>query len=318
MAKEKVCYILGAGFSRPLGLPLMNDFLSLAKDMYFKDGSKYEYFKDIFKMFDEFSKIHNYMKSDQLNIEELLSLADMKDYVQGTRRAIKIKKFIIDVIGHYTPELNVVRGIGAYKNYIGFVSAMASCQARDQKYEYSIVTLNYDTIIENVIDSLREVIAVDIYNDRTLRQYAVNPPIAKLHGCVRGENIQTPTWNKGGNKDFQQAWRLAHESLSSANHLRIIGYSLPESDSYIKYLLKIAMLNVEHLKTIDVVCLDDASSSVEKRYSSFIGFRDWKYINANTEQYLATFYSSLAGGPGGVEVSGLKDGHANFIKKFNA
>jgi len=34
---EKVVYLLGAGFSAPLGLPVMSNFLEKSKDIYFAD-----------------------------------------------------------------------------------------------------------------------------------------------------------------------------------------------------------------------------------------------------------------------------------------
>lgn len=41
---EKVVYILGAGFSAPLGLPVMSNFLVKSKDLYFSDTEKYKRF----------------------------------------------------------------------------------------------------------------------------------------------------------------------------------------------------------------------------------------------------------------------------------
>ena len=32
---EKITYVLGAGFSAPLGIPVMRDFLTKSKDLYF-------------------------------------------------------------------------------------------------------------------------------------------------------------------------------------------------------------------------------------------------------------------------------------------
>ena len=47
---EKVTYILGAGFSAPLGLPVMQDFLAKSKDLYFSDPRRYRHFERVFDL----------------------------------------------------------------------------------------------------------------------------------------------------------------------------------------------------------------------------------------------------------------------------
>jgi len=37
---EKITYLLGAGFSVPARLPLMNNFILMAKDMYYSNPEK--------------------------------------------------------------------------------------------------------------------------------------------------------------------------------------------------------------------------------------------------------------------------------------
>ena len=54
---ENVVYLLGAGFSAPLGLPVMDNFLEKSKDLYQKDPQKYADFLDVFKEIDRLGKI---------------------------------------------------------------------------------------------------------------------------------------------------------------------------------------------------------------------------------------------------------------------
>ncbi|MDI6784013.1 MAG: hypothetical protein QME64_07980 [bacterium] len=63
---ERVVYFLGAGFSAPLGLPVMSNFLMLSKDMFFKDD-KYKYFDEVFKTIKEMAVIKNYFDADLFN-----------------------------------------------------------------------------------------------------------------------------------------------------------------------------------------------------------------------------------------------------------
>lgn len=110
--------------------------------------------------------------------------------------------------------------------------------------------------------------------------------IAKLHGSIDKNNIVPPTWNKNvGNHDIKEAWGLASKMLADANYIRIIGYSFPPTDTYVKYLFKSAVLKCENLKAIDCLCWDQ-DGSVEKRFNEFVVFRDKRFINMKTENYL--------------------------------
>ena len=40
---ERVVYLLGAGFSAPLGLPVMSNFLEKSKYMYFEESENEEH-----------------------------------------------------------------------------------------------------------------------------------------------------------------------------------------------------------------------------------------------------------------------------------
>ena len=56
---ENIVYFLGAGFSAPLGLPVMNNFWSKAKDLYVEKNTEFKYFKEIFELRDQLlSLIH--------------------------------------------------------------------------------------------------------------------------------------------------------------------------------------------------------------------------------------------------------------------
>ncbi|MBI4838658.1 MAG: hypothetical protein HY806_05855 [Nitrospirae bacterium] len=58
---DKNVYILGAGFSKELGLPLQDDFLLVAKEVYFKDPSQYNHFKRVFDYQNSLSKMKNFL-----------------------------------------------------------------------------------------------------------------------------------------------------------------------------------------------------------------------------------------------------------------
>lgn len=103
---ERVVYLLGAGFSAPLGLPVMSNFLSKSKDMYFENQERYQYFSDVFSQIWDFSVVKNYYDSDLFNIEEILSILEMASQLEGHKLKKNFIKYLSDVITFYTPKLN--------------------------------------------------------------------------------------------------------------------------------------------------------------------------------------------------------------------
>ena len=95
---EKVVYLLGAGFSAPLGLPVVSNFLGKSRDLYFRNKVKYEYFLKVFKMIDDLHKIKNYYDADFFNIEEILSVLEMRNLLSEKYSKDLFRNFIADVI----------------------------------------------------------------------------------------------------------------------------------------------------------------------------------------------------------------------------
>lgn len=316
---ERIVYLLGAGFSQPLGLPVTSDFLFKSRDQHESDRARFADFTKVFEAIDALARIRNYYTSDQLNIEEVLSLLETQAHLDPDRAALRdhFKKYIADVITYHTPALD--RQTGAQVNsswhkstflndrvqskYAAFVACLHHAMIVEHRLpgreqfettrtgggpQYSIVTLNYDTVVESFTAHLDPegstfriltALAPPDVLDRGL-------PIAKLHGSVGGDIIP-PTWNKGLHTDeIIATWRLAHHLLSGATQLRVTGYSLPDSDAYVRYLLKSAALQSSRLKKIDVLCLDDSNGSVERRYKSFVTFDRAKFRRADIAGYL--------------------------------
>jgi hypothetical protein len=312
--KENVVYLLGAGYSAPLGLPLMNNFLVKSRDMYFSAPEKYRHFEKVFKTIEELSIIKNYFSSDLFNIEEILSILEMKRQLQGEESVETFTNYISNVIEYYTPPIpnptknwpsnwgEIIFASGNWSNYGYFIATLFGLKFQSIKFDnrwvpqislndekdtsYSIITLNYDLVIEIIHSYLKDNFninhLVDLNRQTTNRDF----PLAKLHGSVDTNDIVPPTWNKNVSKNISTAWKNAYQLISKANHLRIIGYSLPIADSYIKYLLKSAITSSEHLKKIDVICIDP-DGSVKKRYDDFIDFNYYRFANRNILEYLA-------------------------------
>ena len=301
----------------------MRDFLIRAKDLYFTNTDKYAHFAKVLETIDAMHKAKTYFNVDLLNIEEILSILDMEDHVGGETRSKDFCRFIEDVISAYTPiapppciekipDRKVYRDVrdlsgndifgndSLWHSLGGFVGNLMNLRLTfeqfttgyEQRYNlnyghidsalcsYSVITMNYDLLLENIVKMIVDYAdpAHNGHGDALLR-------ISKLHGSVGGE-IVAPTWKKWAGKTLKSAWQRAYEDLCSATQLRILGYSLPVSDSYVRYLLEAAILKSKHLKNIDVVCRDDVEGLMEKRYRDFIKFKFMRFKSGDIKDYL--------------------------------
>lgn len=325
---ERIVYLLGAGFSAPLGLPVMKNFISKSRDMTSNDKSgKYSYFENIFEKIKDVSYLKSFINSDLFNIEEILSILEMGFFVGDKTINIKdFKKYIKDVISFYTPSIDFnpknlmisnwndfVFGRDHKLNFYGlFICYLFQLRIEKTikivstenilKFEtkqiirngnlvrkYDIVTLNYDEMIENFIKLINKTYTdtselklgtTNDFNDDSSN----NIKYAKLHGSISTE-IMLPTWSKNISPSLAINWELAYNILRKANEIRIIGYSLPASDNYIKYLLANAFKDSENLKNIDVITLDPDGETRE-RYRNLFTFHNFNFKNSNFLDFL--------------------------------
>lgn len=349
MAMENVSYFLGAGFSAPLGLPLSSNFIEKSKDLYANNPGGLAHFSLIYRTLDEISKIKNYFHADLFNIEEALSILEMSTSLAGTSDVKRFKTFIFDVIKKYTPEIDA-RNPGFHindlllsyesKKYPYAIFLLAACNLLVENdhvtkednlihfgywkesfdYRYSFVTLNYDIVIEKLINYINMHIHVDPAIEIAKKQ-GVNSDfrlfrLAKLHGSVDAGDIILPTWNKVMAKQLN-SWKLAFEILQNANHIRLIGYSLPETDAYVKYLLKSAVLSSSNLKSIDVICLDP-QGEIKRRYEDFINFPKMRFINGDVEDYLEAIRDAAKDNRKRtrLDFSVIEKAHSSFVDEY--
>lgn len=315
----KTTYILGAGFSRAAGLPLMNDFYLTSKDIYPTLSSPIkDSFERVFKFWDDYSNVKHYLNVDFFNIEELLSIIEMNHYLSldvASMLKTDILIFIREVIKRKTPSIDKPDIYNIYRSFL--VNAL--CMKKDVNglfrigsgTENSFISLNYDLLLENTIELFNRENAKTRYIDRPVfipnygkdiehdyvsSVYAAEIVIAKLHGSINFKNdlIIPPTWNKTNNEKIKGAWQLAYEQISSANKIVFIGYSLPQTDSYIKYLLINGIKENKNLKRIEVINPDDEQRITQKRYSSFFDQnltdkRMFEYFPLKFEEWVESF-----------------------------
>jgi NAD-dependent SIR2 family protein deacetylase len=81
--------------------------------------------------------------------------------------------------------------------------------------------------------------------------------------------IIPPTWNKTGQfADIAEIWKSAAKELEDARNIVIIGYSLPESDMFFKYLFALGVFGSVGIRKFWVVNPDP---EVEERFKKLIG-----------------------------------------------
>jgi len=285
--QEKVVYLIGAGFSAPLGLPTMSNFIRKSRALLNENRKRYQHFERVLKMTD-LAIAKDYFNTDLGNIEEILSILDMRAQLEDDPHLSKAaRKYIIDVIKRYTPEIKPFQErplpqqgdwgdfiFGTDLRWFGYGVFAASLHnltieryTRDKKAlrwhripnpetRYDVISLNYDLVLEKPCEHLNSQCEGEYplrfqrtESDTSATELGL-PWLVKLHGSVDRppEDIIAPTWSKALTNSIKEQWRVAHRLLVEANHVRALGYSLPTSDTYVKHLIISAFVQAEHEK----------------------------------------------------------------------
>lgn len=125
------------------------------------------------------------------------------------------------------------------------------------------------------------------FNDRDGRPYLTKPlgrSILKI-GSIIGKNMcrgacQTnmreipilvpPTWNKTEYGNYlSPVWRAAAAELTEAENVFVIGYSLPKSDLFFKYLFSLGTINAS--RRLQRFWVFNPESSIKERFDNIVG-----------------------------------------------
>ena len=322
---QQIRYIIGAGFSAPLGLPTRANFLERAKDMIFRHPERYEQHHSLIKEFDQISKVGVYCTTDPLDIEEALAIIEMENFAKARRSKKPFIDLIADTVKYYSRALDKIEGpveeewlsnpFGPHRRinlYGVFATSLLGLRlaqrahAADrsqpeteyfaeelpQRNDYAVISTNYDLVLERFVEALRRHYRC---SDRVRVQRPVlddqdddqpaGLPLVKLHGSIDGDILLPATWARSTHRKSAQIWEHGLALLSQANHIRILGHALAAGDSHLRYLIKSAVMAAPHVKTIDVICRDP-DSSVKRRYRSFFTFRNFRFVDSDVLSYL--------------------------------
>jgi hypothetical protein len=140
------------------------------------------------------------------------------------------------------------------------------------------VTTNYDILCDNALLDL----------------YPCNPSESFCRKCdtVYSPIIVPPTFYKDLSKVFlNQVWNKAENDLLGVDHLIFCGYSFPDADIHIKYLIKRIQKNRKHPNTLKVSIVnshegktDEMKADEENRFKRFLG-KQIKYTPYSFEDF---------------------------------
>jgi hypothetical protein len=158
---DKNVYLLGAGFSKEVGLPLQDDFLLVAKEVFFKNPDIYRHFEKVFEYQDKLTKMKKYLNYPLLNLEHLFNLIEMDVFYSDNDEKRNIKndfiKLICDVLIDRTPNPFSHDSTGnlemnnSYQHYLPFIDLFIKQHRNDGRLILNgdtIISFNYDLILE--------------------------------------------------------------------------------------------------------------------------------------------------------------------------
>ena len=200
------------------------------------------------------------------------------------------------------------------------------------KGKNTFITLNYDLLLEEALTALEVSFSygspmhLPLSAERKLLvDVSEHPLILKLHGSVnwaawpsRPDLISVlnsyadvvhhnlspilipPTWRKSVPALFSDIWKRARDQIQLASRLIIIGFSIPETDQDIKYLLAAGLR--ENISLREIVFVNPDAQALEGRLTRFFGILNKRprvrLVALRTEQFLQP------GMDGGIESVG--------------
>lgn len=147
-----VTLFLGAGFSAPFGLPVMDSFLPFADQ---SDRLSDEDRAELYGLLLEARRANSFLESSATNLEDILSFAQMAERLQladdAPRRAQHLKKIVRQVYTTHPPNLTEYWGrYDALTKLLGpgFVELLKS---PNQSRRLRVITTNYDMNVESAL-----------------------------------------------------------------------------------------------------------------------------------------------------------------------
>ena len=325
---DHTVFILGAGASFAAGVPLIKDFLPVARDLFDNPDSdlglgEARHFRDVFEFRSRIAQSREKIRIDLDDIEELFGLVEMsvrlgienKEVRDSTvhliaktieraseprrqnRPRVRFQeargfKSYLDT-GKFGPKEAGMDGycIDMYEFFAHLVAGNFDDPDKRENRATTVITFNYDLVIDDALRSIGISPQYHVQEENKIEDNTSGVSVLHLHGstnwgiCTKCKKVRVldrkitslpenifeqecekcretalgfflvpPSWDK---TDFREAispvWREALLRLSCARRVVIIGYSMPQTDVFFKYLITVALARNSRLFKLNVV-----------------------------------------------------------------
>lgn len=306
-------YILGAGFSKNAGIPVIKEFLNEMRtslNWLRKEGwTEAQATKEVLLFRKQAASAALRVNLDVENIEDLFSLAAASGQEILTQSISTAIAATIEYCHCHTTNPTITLSVGAgfaapdswqkkgtqagqdvyevpvYDIYAGLLSGEL-CEP--QAYmNNTVISFNYDMILENALMSIGVPIDYGFEPDRVEHQDSWERvqandknklKVLKIHGSVNWFKKETdpetlciyreykdghndgqvflipPTWRKDFSGPLGDVWAQALLALRNATRIIFLGFSFPDTDAHIKYLMAAGLQ--ENISLRNIFCIN--------------------------------------------------------------
>jgi hypothetical protein len=321
-------YILGAGFSTEAGIPLVRGFLNKTRDCQewliergrkreadaiesilefrLKAASAAERMHIDLENIEELFSLATASRGDHLSDETILSIAATIEYAQSkitprTRNVTLMADQNPTPRAHWTPGSHMKIDDKSGRSYEipiydALVGLMCGYVSGDSKATNTIISFNYDLVVEGALSKLGLDFGYGFANKAA--DYKVQAgqgregatKLLKIHGSVNwaypgqvGKSLTVfpsmtevladklvpflvpPSWKKQFIESLTGIWDSAVNAIAHATRIVVIGYSMPTSDTHFKYLIAAGLQRNASLRSITVIDNNPKKDQVESR-----------------------------------------------------
>lgn len=319
MLIQPTVIFLGAGASKAEGAPIQSEMLS----QFFKLESKDEEFLSARSLLWEFledvfgvePRVHHH-PYDYPKFEELLGVIDLalargEQLGSIVRDLHLVREKFIYLLGK-TLEEKIDARHGVHRKLIDTLCTVGAIS------KVAFVSTNYDTLMDDAIGGRRPVnygpfvpvtengvILYKLHGSLNWTQcsgcgkFEIGAPRrtpCTLCGGVRRSIIVPPKYNKNlRNKYLKEVWRQAGKVIADAGHVIFCGYSFPDADINVKYLLKQGELHGPMPKITVVNGFDEEGSDKHN-----VEAGRYKRFYAAPVNYTGMTFQKFVDDPGGI------------------
>lgn len=305
-------FIMGAGASKHIGVPVMTEFVDKMYDLYRGNGDAHS--KVVFDLIRQWNRVFAHGSFDLNNIEALFSAADIErliavgekedETIEATYEALRtmIVRTVVDTqLYSYNTNSRRLYGENAYSKLL------YELRKRPNR-RYDFITVNYDLGLEFAFEEhgvqydlgfgpwkqdvghilklhgsvnwVEEGSDIKVISPRDMAAesggYKVTQMSNGMYKLKLGEYLDLskalvipPSFSKYGvDGPLRSVWSNAYRALRNARDIFIIGYSMPESDLMVRYLLSLAFRDIERVRTCWIINPDTRRS---KYYEQLFG-----------------------------------------------